>query len=255
MSAVTIEVVILMRALPANLDRHRFLLPHEPVDPPARAGARTIVILFSVILSWILNAAAVEHFFTSPCAAWPAAGGVEWHPKPGGGYYPKPAREPVHCARKEKEGASTSRTSQQALSRLRALQAAGELGCDAWSPSSFLLDGALGAARSPAECLQRSMSDGFEGRIPLWNIAYALLFQELARGATVRLQDFKQQAWRYRGGGWHHSLNASPGRKGRGERESRGHPKLTRRSVEMHLLRLVVDEVLTQWSVLPYWLR
>ena len=81
-----------------------FFLPHEPVDPPARAGARTIVILFSVILSWILNAAAVEHFFTSPCAAWPAAGGVEWHPKPGGGYYPKPAREPVHCARKEKEG-------------------------------------------------------------------------------------------------------------------------------------------------------
>ncbi|CAE7344030.1 AZG1 [Symbiodinium sp. CCMP2456] len=59
-----------------------------------------IVILLSAILSWILNAAAVEQFTYKPMCCLgsvsytePAAGGVEWYPKPGGGYYPKPTCE------------------------------------------------------------------------------------------------------------------------------------------------------------------
>mmetsp|Transcript_15640 Transcript_15640/g.36908 ORF Transcript_15640/g.36908 Transcript_15640/m.36908 type:complete len:739 (-) Transcript_15640:318-2534(-) len=63
-------------------------------------AAVMIVILLSAILSWILNAAAVEQFTYKPMCCLgsvsytePSAGGVEWYPKPGGGYYPKPTCE------------------------------------------------------------------------------------------------------------------------------------------------------------------
>ncbi|CAE7210156.1 AZG1 [Symbiodinium sp. CCMP2592] len=63
-------------------------------------AAVMIVILLSAILSWILNAAAVEQFTYKPMCCLgsvsytePSAGGVEWYPKPGGGFYPKPTCE------------------------------------------------------------------------------------------------------------------------------------------------------------------
>ena len=63
-------------------------------------AAVMIVILLSAILSWILNVAAVEQFTYKPMCCLgsvsytePSAGGVEWYPKPGGGYYPKPTCE------------------------------------------------------------------------------------------------------------------------------------------------------------------
>ena len=63
-------------------------------------GAVMIVILLSAILSWILNAAAVEQFSYKPMCCLgtvsytePAMGGEAWYPKPGGGDYPKPTCE------------------------------------------------------------------------------------------------------------------------------------------------------------------
>ena len=60
-------------------------------------GAVMIAIILSAVLCWILDAAAVEQFSYKPMCCLgsvsypePAAGGVEWYPKPGGGYYPKP---------------------------------------------------------------------------------------------------------------------------------------------------------------------
>ncbi|CAE7232642.1 AZG1 [Symbiodinium natans] len=60
-------------------------------------GAVMIAIILSAILCWILNAASVEQFTYKPMCCLgsvsypePAAGGLEWYPKPGGGFYPKP---------------------------------------------------------------------------------------------------------------------------------------------------------------------
>mmetsp|Transcript_22852 Transcript_22852/g.40245 ORF Transcript_22852/g.40245 Transcript_22852/m.40245 type:complete len:714 (+) Transcript_22852:46-2187(+) len=63
-------------------------------------GAVMICIALSASLCWILNAAEVEQFTYKPMCCLgtvsytePAAGGVEWYPKPGGGMYPKPECE------------------------------------------------------------------------------------------------------------------------------------------------------------------
>ena len=63
-------------------------------------GAVMVCILLSACLSWILQAAAVEQFSYKPMCCLgsvsytePSNGGVEWYPKPGGGFYPKPTCE------------------------------------------------------------------------------------------------------------------------------------------------------------------
>ena len=59
-------------------------------------GAVMISILLSAILCWILSATTEQFNYKPMCCLGsvtfpdPAAGGVEWYPKPGGGFYPKP---------------------------------------------------------------------------------------------------------------------------------------------------------------------
>eukprot|EP00439_Symbiodinium_sp_Y106_P066693 s1084_g10.t3 len=59
-------------------------------------GAVMISILLSAILCWILSATGDQFTYKPMCCLGsvtfpdPAAGGVEWYPKPGGGFYPKP---------------------------------------------------------------------------------------------------------------------------------------------------------------------
>ena len=59
-------------------------------------GAVMISILLSAILCWILSATGDQFTYKPMCCLGsvtfpdPATGGVEWYPKPGGGFYPKP---------------------------------------------------------------------------------------------------------------------------------------------------------------------